>query len=140
MIAPQEAPAEDDWDDGESSVTEGNIDVTDIEFNATIVFDVMGVLHREHVNGRVGKVSFYMIMSDNGTTGERDIPYFNIYNIEDVDIVLTGPYEVVDRIRNPALKMAVQFVMRSQLKQMVNTMVTRAARSAIKNMIGKQKT
>lgn len=131
------AKGEDEDDDTESSVTEGNIDISDVEFNTTLTFDVMGVMHQEHVKGRVGKISIYLILSDNGTTGERDLPYFNIYNMEDVDIQLKGPIEIMDRIKNPALRMAVRFATRTQFKRIVNAIVTRAAQSAIRGMINK---
>lgn len=130
---------DEDADDTESTVTESNIDIQDVEFNTTITFDVMGVMHREHVKGRVGKISLYLILTDNGTTGERDLPYFTIFDIEDVDIRLKGPIEVIDRIRNIPLRMAVRFVMKTQLKQIVNAIVTRATQSAIRGMINKNK-
>lgn len=72
-------------------------------------------------------------------TGVRDLPYFKIDNMEEVDIELKGPIDLVDRLRNVPVKMGVRFMMRTHLKQMMINMVSQAAHSAIKGMIDKSK-
>lgn len=131
-------PAADDWD-AESSVTEASIEISGIEFNATIAFDLLSVMPRDHVIGRVGKIRVFFMMSENGTTGQRDIPYFQIENIEDVDIELKGPIRLLDRLRNVPIQMGVRFVMRTELKKLVIKVVTQAAHSAVRGMIDKTK-
>ena len=132
-------PAKDDWD-GDSSVTEASVEISDVEFNATVAFNIINVLHRENVIGKVGKITVFLLMTENGTTGIRDLPYFKIENIENVDIELKGPFESLDRLRNVGVKMGVRFVMRTQLKQLVIKVVSQAAHSAVRGMIGKSKT
>jgi hypothetical protein len=131
-------PAVDDWD-AESSVTEASIEISDIQFNATIAFDLLSVMPRDHVIGRVGKIRVFFMMSENGTTGVRDIPYFQIEELENVDIELKGPIRLLDRLRNVPVRYGVRFVMRTELKKLVIKVVTEAAHSAIRGMIDKSK-
>lgn len=129
-------PAKDDWD-GESSVTEATIEISDIEFNSTIAFNIINIVHRERVQGKIGQIIVFIVLTDNGTTGERNIPYFKIENIDNIDIQLKGPIQALDQIRNVPLKAGLRFIMRTRLKQMLMDMVERAAQSNIRGMIDK---
>lgn len=121
-------------DDEESTVTHSKVGIYDIEINATIVFDVMRVSHREPIEGSVKFLGTQIILTTNGTTGERDIPYFNVYDISGVDIQFIGPYQKIDAIRNVPLRLAVNFVMNTQLKRIVQVIITRAGYAGIREI------
>lgn len=126
-------PARND-DEEDSTVIETNIALEDIEFNTTVIFDVMGIKHEENTTGKVEKVSSFLILSTNGTTGDRDLPFFEITDIEGLDLQLKGPFESIDRVRNIPLRIAIRIVMRTNLKKVILSIVSNAAQETIKNM------
>lgn len=125
------APTE---DDDESTVTQAKIGLHDIEFNTTVVFDILGVTHREHLEGIVDFVGADIILTTNGTTGDRDLPYLKIYDIQGANVEFVGPIEAIDRIRNIPVKIATQFIMNTRLKVIVHNIVSNAAYGSIKGI------
>jgi hypothetical protein len=121
-------------DEDESTVTEAQIGINDIEFNTTIVFDILGVVHKETIEGSVQFVGAHIFITTNGTTGERDIPYFKIYDIRGANVEFVGPIEAIDRIRNIPVKIATQFIMNTRLKHIVQSIVSNAAYGSIKGI------
>jgi len=122
-------------DEDESTVTEARVSVTDIAFKATIVIDIFGVVHKEPLAGKVDFVGAHLILTTNGTTGQRDIPYFKIYDINGTDIKLVGPIETIDRVRNIPITMVTKLVMNTRLtRHIVQRIVTNAAYGSIKGI------
>ena len=126
-------PAPND-DEEDSTVIDATISLEDIEFNNTIVFDLMGIRHEENSTGKVSQVKVFLILTTNGTTGERDLPFFEITDIQGLDLELKGPFETIDRIRNFPLRLAIRIVMRSNFKKIVLTIVSNAAQETVKSM------
>lgn len=122
-------------DDDDSTITDATISIQDIRFNATIDIEVFAVRHWEVVQGKVGDVQAKVQMSTNGTTGGREMSGFQITDINDVDLNLRGPFEIVSRISSIPLRIGTRFVMNSNLKRIVNTIVTVAARDTISHLV-----
>lgn len=127
-------PATND-DDDDSTVTDAVISLDDIRFNATIEIEVFAVRHWEIVQGRVGEVQAQFQMSTNGTTGERSMTGFKIIDMRDIDLNLRGPYQIISRISSIPLRIGTRFVMNSNLKKIVNTIVTVAAADTVSHMV-----
>lgn len=121
-------------DEDESTVTEAKVGLTDIEFNTTVIFDILGITHREPLEGRVKFVGAHLILATNGTTGNRDIPYLKIYDISGVDVEFVGPIEALDRLRNIPVRIATQVIMNTRLKLIVQMIVSNAAYGSIKGI------
>lgn len=122
-------------DDDDSTITDAVISIADIRFNATIEIEVFAVRHWEIVQGRVGEVQAQFQMSTNGTTGERSMTGFEIVDMKDVDLNLQGPYQIISRISSIPLRIGTRFVMNSNLKRIVNTIVTVAAADTVSHMV-----
>lgn len=127
-------PAKDE-DDDDSTVTDATISIQDIRFNATVQVEALAVGHWEHVQGRVGEVQAKVQMSTNGTTGERTMTGFEITDMEDVDLNLRGPFQIVSRISSIPLRIGTRFVMNSNLKRIVTTIVTVAAKETVSHLV-----
>lgn len=126
-------PAPND-DEEDSTVIEARIGLEDIEFNTTVIFDVMGVKHEENTTGKVKKVSVFLILTTNGTTGERDVPFFEVTDIQGLDLQLKGPFEAIDRVRNIPVRIAIRIVMRTNFKRILLGIVSNAAQETVRGM------
>lgn len=124
----------DDDDSEDSTVIEAHVALEDIQFNATIIFHVMGMKHEENASGSVGRVESFLILTTNGTSGDRDLPYFKITDIQGLDFQLDGPFEAIDRLRNIPLRITTRVVMRTNLKRIILAIVSNASQSTIKAM------
>ena len=124
----------DDEDSEDSTVIEARVGLEDIQFNTTIIFDVMGIKHEENASGSVGRVESFLILTTNGTTGDRDLPYFKITDIQGLDFQLDGPFEAIDRLRNIPLRITTRVVMRTNLKRIILAIVSNASQDTIKAM------
>lgn len=122
-------------DDDDSTVTDAVISIEDIRFNATVEIEVFAVRHWEVVQGRVGDVQAQVQMSTNGTTGERAMTGFKVSDMNDVDLNLRGPYEIVSRITSIPLRLGTRFVMNSNLKRIVTAIVTVAAADTVSHLV-----
>ena len=121
----------------ESTLIEMKLGVFDVRFNATIEFEIMGIKQREVV---IGSVAFFGVAFDilnNGTTGGRKIDNLKVFEISGLQMSLIGGRDnALRRLQNLQLTMGIEFVMNSNLKRIVNAIVSVAAADSIKQIAG----
>ena len=119
-------------DEDESTVTEATISIEDIEFNSNVIFDVMGVNHYEHIQGKIDYIGARLILATNGTTGDRSMPYMRVYELRGVDVQFVGPNEHIDQLRNIPVRMVIRIIMNTQLKLIIQQIVSNAVRGSLR--------
>lgn len=119
----------------ESTLLEVKMGLIDVRFNSSFDIDIMRIVHRDMVEGSVDMIGIAFDLISNGTTGDRTADNVEIFDISGVQMSLVGrPRSLLRRHENLALQMAVDFVMKTNLKYIVNSIVTAAAGDTIKSM------
>ncbi|KAI1293831.1 hypothetical protein HDE_06394 [Halotydeus destructor] len=123
--------------DDDSSLIEMKVGVLDIKFNATIAIDVMGIQQKETIIGSVGTFGIEFDVLTNATTGGRKTNNVKVFEISDLDLkVDAAENDVVRRIQNLNLHFGLQILMNTNLKKIVNSIVSIAASDIIARIAG----